>query len=434
MNRALQGAVSSGTLPTLRPDPGVLAEGTRLTVTASRRIRILFVDDEPPVLNLLQTLVRHAHPEWESSYTDRGAKALQLMEQHPFDVVVSDMRMPEMTGAELLEQVRDRFPRTARIILSGYADHGMSTRSLSAAHQYLAKPFTLAALQSALKHILGVRQYVENPIVQQAIGTLHTLRCSPSVHEQLTRTITAPNATYDSLGSLIAQDLALTAKSLQIVHSAFFGAPRRILLAKEGPRALGLNLLRALTASNQLALAPTTAEIGGLRLDDASHHSVLVGLRATRILSMERVTPDAVKLAFTAGMLSGIGRLILATLFPERHLEALQRARAGEVPLLQAEEESCGANHSQAGAYLLGLWGLPHDVISIVAHAHCPSAVEATSLTPLTAVHVAHQFEKTSLDLPASAAPPLDQTHLRTLRIDKAKLDSWAQNTQPSPS
>jgi HD-like signal output (HDOD) protein len=401
-------------------------------VSESRRIRILFVDDEPPVLNLLQTLFRHSHPDWESAFTDRGAKALVLMEQHPFDIVISDMRMPEMNGAELLEQVRDLYPRTARVILSGYADQLMSARSLSVAHQYLSKPFTLAGLQTALDHILDARQYLDNPIVQQAIGGLHALPTAPVLHERLTHEIGSHTATTESLGGLIAQDVALTAKLLHITHSAYFGPPRPLILAKECSHALGLKLLRSLGVSNQLTLAPDAPEIGGLRLDDVSRRGIAVGLRATRIMSLEKATPDMVKVAFTAGLLSGIGRLILATLFPDRHAEALQRARTGEVALHQAEFESCGANHSQAGAYLLGLWGLPKNLVSIVAHAHSPSSAQTRVFSPLTAVHVAHHLETTTFDLPESALPPLDRIHLDALRIDAVRIKSWAVATRPS--
>ncbi len=165
--------------------------------------RILFVDDEPPVLNLLQTLFRHVNPEWESAFTDRGPKALALMAHKPFDVVVSDMRMPEMNGAELLEQVRDRFPRTARIVLSGYADQQMSVRSLAAAHQYLSKPFTLTTLQGALNRVFGLDQLVADPDVQAALGTLHYLPTPPSVHARFNREIASPAATSDTLGGII---------------------------------------------------------------------------------------------------------------------------------------------------------------------------------------------------------------------------------------
>jgi HD-like signal output (HDOD) protein/CheY-like chemotaxis protein len=401
-------------------------------VSESKRIRFLFVDDEPPVLNLLQTLFRQAHPDWESAFTDRGAKALLLMERQPFDVIVSDMRMPEMSGAELLEEVRDRYPRTARVILSGYADPHLSARSLGAAHQYLAKPFTFASLQSALNHILDARRFLDNPIIQQAIGGLHALPTAPGVHERFAHEIAALAVNGEALSSLVAQDIALTAKLLQVVHSSYFGPPRPLILAKECAHALGLNLLRSLTTADQLARAPTTPEVGGLNLDDLSRHGVAVGLRATRIMSLERAKPDAVKLAFTAGVLCGIGRLVLATLFPGRYAEALQRVIAGEVPLHQAEAESCGADHAQAGAYLLGLWGLPKELLEIVAYAHQPSTAQPSSFSPLTAVHVACHLESPLLMLPESALPPLDHGHLGALGLDTAHLKSWANATRPS--
>lgn len=398
------------------------------------RKRILFVDDEPPVLNLLQTLFRQAHPEWESSFTDRGAKAFTLLEHQPFDVVVSDMRMPEMSGAELLEKVRDHHPRTARIILSGYADQPMSIRSLNAAHQYLSKPFTLASLQSALHRVFRVAGYVQNPILQQALGALHLLPSAPSIHGRFEREVTSPAASADSLGGLIAQDVAMTAKVLQLVHSAFFGTPRRLSLAKESAHALGNNLLRSLAVAHRLIQAPNGPKVGGLDLDALSRHCVSTGLRASRIMSVERATPDAIKLAFTAGVLHGVGRLALAVSFPEKHAEVLQRAASGEVPLLQAETEAFGAHHAQAGAYLLGLWGLPDTLVDTVAHAYLPSATSLRFFTPLTAVHIAHHLESQGLLLPETARPPLDESHLAALQIDQQRILRWAEATKSSSS
>ena len=88
----------------------------------SSKTRIVFVDDDPAVLELLQFAVETMEGEWETTFVQSGEKALALMEKQPFDLVVSDMRMPGMTGAQLLNEVMKRYPGTNRIILSGYAD------------------------------------------------------------------------------------------------------------------------------------------------------------------------------------------------------------------------------------------------------------------------------------------------------------------------
>ncbi len=84
--------------------------------------RILFVDDEPQVLKVLQMSLKSMGHEWEMVFVESGEQALALMDQKPFDIIVSDMCMPGMTGAQLLNTVMLRHPQTIRLILSGYAD------------------------------------------------------------------------------------------------------------------------------------------------------------------------------------------------------------------------------------------------------------------------------------------------------------------------
>src|ERR1700757_1853657 len=100
--------------------------------------RILFVDDEPMVLEGLQRSLRPMRNEWEMAFLTSGAEALQRMEQQPFDIIVTDMRMPVMSGTQLLEEVKRRFPQCFRIILSGQADQETIMRAVDPTHQYLS--------------------------------------------------------------------------------------------------------------------------------------------------------------------------------------------------------------------------------------------------------------------------------------------------------
>jgi YesN/AraC family two-component response regulator len=98
----------------------------------AKKTRILFVDDEPQVLKLLQLMLRPISAEWEVVCADSGEAALKVMEASSFDIVVSDMRMPGMNGAQLLNEIMKRHPSTLRIILSGYADQEIVLKCVSA--------------------------------------------------------------------------------------------------------------------------------------------------------------------------------------------------------------------------------------------------------------------------------------------------------------
>lgn len=83
------------------------------------RARVLFVDDEPRVLTTMRMLFRN---RYELYYADGGAQALELLRTQPVDVIVSDQRMPGMTGIELLRAARELNPDAMRILLTGYSD------------------------------------------------------------------------------------------------------------------------------------------------------------------------------------------------------------------------------------------------------------------------------------------------------------------------
>ena len=93
------------------------------------KCRLLFVDDEPMVLKGLQRSLRRMHGQWDMVFVAGGREALNALKAHTFDVVVSDMRMPEMDGAQLLAIVKKDFPHMVRIILSGQLDRVMRTSS-----------------------------------------------------------------------------------------------------------------------------------------------------------------------------------------------------------------------------------------------------------------------------------------------------------------
>jgi putative nucleotidyltransferase with HDIG domain len=395
---------------------------------AKAKRRILFVDDEPPVLNLLQVLMRKANPGWESLFVDGGARALQMMAAQPFDVVVSDMRMPGMNGAEFLEQVRDRHPRTARIVLSGYVDPPLTLRVLGAAHQYQAKPFTFPILQDMLSRIFALERFVPDPPLQEVIARTHRLPTPTALYERFLREFASPLARAETIGAVVAQDVALSAKVLQLANSAFFAGPRIVATGKEAAQLLGLGPLRSLASSRQAFWGQETGQLADFPLEAMVKHSVAVGLRASRIMAFERGTGETIKAAFSAGVLHDIGKILLAITVPEMQGLALARTETEGLPAWQAEKEVIGASHAHVGAYLLGLWGLPDAIVEAVAWHHQPRERFAAGLGPITAVHVANWLEHQ----PAAPAAPqpdhrLDQSYLQALNIDERHLQEWIQ-------
>ena len=117
--------------------------------------QVLFVDDEPNVLQGLQRMLHPLRNEWQMTFVQSGAEALVRLEQETFDVVVSDMRMPGMDGARLLNEVMQRFPRVVRIMLSGQVGKEAVLKATGPTHAYLSKPCEPEALKAAILQTPG---------------------------------------------------------------------------------------------------------------------------------------------------------------------------------------------------------------------------------------------------------------------------------------
>lgn len=115
--------------------------------------RILFVDDEPNVLRAMKLLLRRHAKQWDMVFVGGGDEALAELRKAPFDLVITDMRMPRVDGADLLAVVAAEWPAAKRVILSGYADDDSLTRGMKYAHKWLTKPCALQTLIEAITEL-----------------------------------------------------------------------------------------------------------------------------------------------------------------------------------------------------------------------------------------------------------------------------------------
>ena len=143
-------------------------------------MRVLFVDDEPNILQGLQRLLRPMRREWEMSFALGPREAIALFDQAPFDVVVSDMRMPEMSGAELLGRIRDINPAVARIVLSGHSQLESAVCSAGIAHQFLAKPCDAESLRETILRVLALRNLLKDPALTRVVAGIGSLPSLPA--------------------------------------------------------------------------------------------------------------------------------------------------------------------------------------------------------------------------------------------------------------
>src|SRR5438309_5991971 len=148
--------------------------------------RVLFVDDEPRILQGLENLLRPSRKRWQAVFAASGAQALDLLAADPFDVVVSDMRMPQMDGVALLSKVMKICPRTIRIVLSGHTEMQTALKTVSIAHQFLAKPCSASQVLDVLERACSLNEVLSDVRLREVAGRIGHLPSVPAVYRSLT--------------------------------------------------------------------------------------------------------------------------------------------------------------------------------------------------------------------------------------------------------
>jgi HD-like signal output (HDOD) protein/CheY-like chemotaxis protein len=356
--------------------------------------QILFVDDEQRLLDGLSRLLRPCRDVWDMTFALGGAEAIRQLETGQFDVVVCDMRMAIVDGLAVLRFARDRSPRTVRIALSGQTDFDVMSHSLSVVHQFLSKPCSPSILRSAIERACSLKSVLEDPDLQDVVGRLVDLPVLPRVYQEFTAAIDDPNAAIGDIVKIVEQDVALSARCLQVANSAYFGLRRRVETLGQAVTYLGISTLRAMVLSSAVFSSyraggrPTHAE-----LEQLERHSVLVANIARQIPDDDAQRQQA----FMAGMLHDIGRLVLATLDADP-LASMNQARPADRELITVE----GA-HAGVGAYLIGIWGLPLPIVEAVAFHHQPERTSSTGGDVLSAVYIANELVREMSHPDASA-------------------------------
>lgn len=389
---------------------------------------LLFVDDEPKVLQGLQRQLRPMRHEWDMNFTEGGEQALAFMAAQPVDIVVSDMMMPGMDGSQLLGEVLKRHPQTVRIILSGQSGSEAIFRLVGPAHQYLSKPCDADELRKAITRALALRDLLGNDRLKHLTTRVKTLPSLPALQHQLAAELQKNSPSLECVGEIISHDIAMTAKILQLVNSAFFGLAQPVNNPVEAAIYLGLNTIHSLVLSADFFSQYEQQRCRAFSLEALAQHSWLTGVLARRVAHLERQDVKIIEQCFLAGLLHDVGQLILASGLPEEYAEVIAKSRNQRLPVWQVEQEFFGATHADVGAYLLALWGLSNPITEAVALHHQPSRCAAPEFSPAVAVHTADVFAHEIAGADTEASPPLLDIPCLTSLGFAGRIEIWRES------
>lgn len=356
---------------------------------------IIFVDDDQGVLSSLRRMLHPMRSEWDMKFATSGAAALEMMTKEHFDVIVSDMRMPEMNGAQLLARVKARYPEMARLILSGHSERELAIQTINVAHQFLNKPCEMEELSAVIRETIDLRRLLNRKELCEIASNIVHLPSLPSHYTGITKELHSDNPSIENVADIIEEDPAMTVTVLRLVNSGFFGLASRINTVREAVGMLGLELLRNLMlATSIFSKYNSTTEFS---IEDFSARAIKVGALSRKMACKANIGRIACEEAFIAALLCDVGLLVLRTTMMEKYRKIIAYASENNTSLIDSEFAVLGASHAELGAYMMGLWGFQDDIVEAVAwHHHPEKATKSRDPRPLAIVHVADALVKPS--------------------------------------
>ena len=385
---------------------------------------LLFVDDQPEILNALRRTLMQRMDDWDIHVAHSGHEALQMIDAISYDVVVTDIKMPHMNGADLLEHVAEKHPSSIRFVLSGYTERDLVYRTIGNVHQFLSKPIDTEVLISSIQKALDLnsRQLPED--VRTIVNGLKNLPTMPSIYTELMDALCTANVSLSEVGDIVQKDVALTSRVMQLVNSSFFGSPVYVSGPGHAVSLLGTEVMKGLVVSSYAFSTFQDSEAQLFILDAFERHCYQVGALAKRIAQEETNNQLIIDDAFIAGLVHDIGLLILATMMPDKYDQLLTQAVDQNIPVLELQTQELQTTHAEIGAFLLGTWGFRMDIVEAVTYQHNPLQSKISGFSPLTAVHVANQL--LNCTRPDGNCPmiQIDETYIDQLGLSH-RLKHW---------
>ncbi len=392
---------------------------------------ILFVDDDKYLLDGLKRSLRQYRKEWKMTFCDSGDAALAALEVNPADVVVSDMRMPGMDGAVLLSKIKERFPGTIRMVLTGHTELEAALRAIPIAHNFLNKPCDGKVVKEVIDRALRLQDLLEDEELRRQIDSMNGLPAVPSTYAELTNAMSNEDVTVDGVARIIERDAAIASRILRTVNSGFFGRSNRVSEVKSAINFIGFKLLETLVLSVEVFQNSSLKSLSEhYDLEKEQQHALLVARIASN-LDPKRIDPNK---AFMAGLLHDVGKLVLASQLPEKFAKIIQIKQEQGIPLYEAELQIGTFTHAEIGAYLPNLWGLSYPIIEAVANHHMPWRVEEQEEFNLTsAIYVAnalaHKFSEGDGANLTGSFEPMNEDYLAQLGVLEL-LPSWEEKAE----
>ncbi|TIH15598.1 HDOD domain-containing protein [Marinifilum sp. JC120] len=350
--------------------------------------KILFVDHDKNILDSFRAMMHGLRKEWKSRFAATGQDTLEMIGKNEFDVVITDMKLPDMDGCELLNKIAKIQPDTIRIMLSGHSDMPSLLKSAKHTHQFLSKPCSTDLLINTIRRMMELRPILEDREVRKIVTGLDALPALPDLYIEITRELNKPEPSLQKIGELAKKDPGISTTLLKVVNSSFFGFYGSVSCPSRAAVLLGTDVLKGLILGVHFLQELDTDILGPYSIEKLWEHCLQTGYLAKGVCAFMDADEKTVTDCFVAGLLHDIGKFVFITEMNKEYQEVLKNVREFGGPVINVEKKILGVSHAEVGAYLLGLWGFNEEIVKMVYFHHSLENCDNV-FTPTHAIHAA---------------------------------------------
>ncbi|MCA9259583.1 MAG: HDOD domain-containing protein [Planctomycetales bacterium] len=398
--------------------------------------RILIVVDDETSLARSRQMLRAYRREWELDFADSDHAAIELLDENRVDAVVVDLSSPNADSRRLLRRVKAGHPHALRILVCRAEEQEVMLRSMGLAHQFMARPYDPEELRVLIQGVFSLSERLSRPGLRNLAGEIESLPSLPAVYLQLIDEMNSRNASIRRVSELIAQDLGMSAKILQLINSPFFGFRCHVRDVSHAAALLGLNAIKPLVLTAGVFRKLESGRAPASLVRQLLEHSLAVGGLAQRMARDVGVSEQCIDHALLGGIMHDVGKLVLADHYGKHYTLVRSAAEKTRIPLETAEDDQFDTSHAEVGGYLLALWGLPQPILEAVTFHHDAPVADEPQWNAATIVFFANALMRRSevlLDAKdvdeAEGSPVFQAATIAEVHLAKwgetARLESW---------
>lgn len=317
---------------------------------------IAFVDDEMQILRALRRLFTQT--DYECLFFDSANEFLQYSGIGDVDLLITDIRMPNTDGIELMKQVKQMHPEIIRVALSGYTDSRQILSALESglAKLYIYKPWENDELLKIIAGLLEMKDSLNDIRLLEIINSISSLPTLPVLYQKISQMVEKSESASRIAGE-IENDPVIALKLLRVANTAYYGS--KIGSVQQALVMLGMTNVKQIILTNTVFAHKDIAEYGEILWQQAALTNRIVNYFYEQLHNKHMPTHQS-----AVGLMHSIGIVFVSSMLAEGYQKIINHCSQQEkYNIIEAEMLSVNLTHMQLGSYLLNWWEMPYSMV-----------------------------------------------------------------------